>query len=170
MSEAGNSMFQNEAGNSTFKNEAGKLEFSMTIPTPPALEKWIKDVETLNLEDTAPNPKISWKPFGIHLLFVLKDPVSESMYIDPDFLDFLPVTADIQIKSRMIVDRVYSVDGLLLIDLRFVDFVRKPTKEELNHMRNNLHSILLKALPEKSDIAYADEHDGHLIVRVVRKE
>ena len=92
------------------------------------------------------------------------------MYIDPDFLDFLPIVADIQLKSRMIVDRVYSVDGLLLIDLKFVDFVKKPTEKELSHMRNNLHSILLKSLPEKSDITYADEHDGHLIVRVVRKE
>ena len=170
MSEAGNPIFQNEANNPMFKNEARKLEFSMTIPTPPALKKWMKDVETLNLEDIAPNPKISWKPFGIHLLFVLKDPVSESMYIDSDFLDFLPVVADIQLKSRMIVDRVYSVDGLLLIDLKFMDFVKKPTKEEFNHMRNNLHSILLKSLPEKSDITYTDERDGHLIVRVVRKE
>jgi len=38
MNEAGNSVFHNEAGNSMFKNEAGKLEFSMTIPTPPALK------------------------------------------------------------------------------------------------------------------------------------
>lgn len=170
MSEAGNPIFQNEASNPMIKNEAGELTFSWKLPTPPAMKEWMKQIKDLTPTYPPSTRRVSWNPFGIHLLFIFKDPFNGSMHIDPEFADFIPAIANIQIKSRMIVDRVYSVDGLLLIDLKFVDFVKKPTEEELSHMRNNLHSILLKSLPEKSDITYADEHDGHLIVRVVRKE